>query len=270
LGNATGVTFPGPEKAVSVTAPIVVGGILGFAWPLLGSLLVWPQKMIGLVYDGIKSYLQKLFSVKEEQYRKVKPKPRKKWLFGISITEFFVGIACALLIGITFSYARESLSSLSGLLVVTVAAALTIVVSELVRRYFAARYSVETEYQFWDAGAVILVVTAILRQPFSRPARTIVNRQGSPGAKKLGIIAMAPCVASLALSIVFLLLTAAGSGFETLGKEGFKMGMMICIYSLMPFEPMDGKRVIWWSKMAWGALFIPALAIYLGVLLFMV
>lgn len=255
------IKVPSLEKILTTLLALFTGIFFLIFWP-------WLLKLLQFIYDAIKSYLQKLFSVKEAQLRDVKVKPRKKWLFGISRAELLVGIACALLIGITFTFARDALSDPYKLLVIVIAAALTIVVSELVRRYFASRYSAATEYQFWGVGALTLIITAIFHQPFSRPARTIVDKNAELGPKKLGIIAMAPCVASLALSIVFLLLLGYGNGFETLGKEGFKMGMMICVYSLMPFEPMDGKRVIGWSKTAWGIVFIPALLFYLGMLLF--
>jgi hypothetical protein len=260
-GNNSGlVQYPSTEKTVSTILALVIGIFLALFWP-------WLAKLLQFLYDAVKSYLQKQFSTKEAKYRGVTAKPKKPLLFGVSLAELFVGFACILLIGITFAYAKDLLSA-DKLLVIIVAAGITIVVSEMVRRFAARHYKAETEYKFWDAGAIILIITSILHQPFSRPARTIINKPGELGARKQGIIAMAPCVASLLLSIVFLLLLAYGNNYEMLGREGFKMGMMLCVYSLMPFEPMDGKRVINWNKWAWGNVFLPALAFYLGMLLF--
>lgn len=143
-------------------------------------------------------------------------------------------------------------------------------VCEMVRRYIASHYKAETEYKFWDVGALTLVITSLLHQPFSRPGRTIINNPDGLGARKQGIIAIAPCITSLLLSIVFLLIMAYGNGYELIGSEGFKIGMMICVYGLLPFEPMDGVKVLDWNKLAWGIVFIPALLFYLGMMLFVI
>ena len=240
---------------------MILGIILGGFWP-------WLAKLLQFIYDAIKSYVQKQFSTREARYRGVYAKARHPLLFGISLTELFVGIACALLIGITFAYAKNYLFSPDKLSVILVAAGITIVVCEMVRRLVAYYYRADTEYKFWDIGAIILVITSLLHQPFSRPARTIINEPGRLGAKKQGIIAVAPCMASLILSILFLLLLAWGRNYEMLGMEGFKMGMMLCVYSLMPFEPMDGMQIIRWNRWIWGLIFVPALLFYLGMLLF--
>jgi hypothetical protein len=262
IGNNSSLfQYPSVEKTVSTIFALVIGVLLAWFWP-------WLAKLLQFLYDAIKSYLQKQFSTKEAKYRGVTAKPKKSLLFGVSLVELFVGFACILLIGITFAYAKDYLLSVDKLLVIIVAAGITIVISEMVRRFTAHHYKAETEYKFWDAGAIILVITSLLHQPFSRPARTIINKPDELGARKQGIIAMAPCVASLLLSIIFLMLLAYGNGYEMLGREGFKMGMMLCVYSLMPFEPMDGMRVINWNKFAWAIVFLPALVFYLGMLLF--
>lgn len=264
-GEWSGFRVPTVEQTVEVVAPIAVGVVMGLSSSWIVTFL---GKLFGFIYEGVKSVFQKFFGTIVNKYRKPEIRQRKGLLFNISITEIFVGIACALLIGITFAYARGALSDLDKVAILILAAAFTIVVSELVRRYYAARYSVPTEYQFWGIGTVTLIVTAVLHQPFARPARTIVEKESEIEPQKLGIIALAPCVASFVVSIAFLLLMAYGNGFDELGREGFKMGMMICVYSLMPLEPMDGKRVMKWSRTAWGFVFVPALLLYLGVTLF--
>lgn len=260
-GNSTVLTYPSPQKIAITLAPMLIGIILSMLW-------LWLGKLLAFFIDGLKSYLQKQFSSREARYRRVTANARKPFLFGISFVEMFVGLDCAILLGIAFAYARGSLFMADKLAMIVIAALLTIVVSELARRFIAARYKAVTEYQFWGIGAITLIITAVLHQPFSRPARTIINKPEEIGTEKMGKIAMAPCVVSLLLSIMFLVLMALGNGMETIGKEGFKMGMMICVYSLMPFEPMDGKRVIGWSKLAWVLVFIPSLLFYLGMLLF--
>jgi hypothetical protein len=49
---------------------------------------------------------------------------------------------------------------------------------------------------------------------------------------------------------------------------GFSMNMLSTVYSLMPFEPMDGGRIFGWSKLLWAFIFIPLLLFYLVMLVF--
>lgn len=104
-GNSSSIFhYPSIEKAGSIILALVTGVFLAFAWP-------WLSKLLQLLYDAIKSYLQRLFSVREAKYRGVVAKQRRQSLFGVSLMELFTVLACILLIGITFAYVKDYLFS---------------------------------------------------------------------------------------------------------------------------------------------------------------
>jgi Zn-dependent protease len=114
----------------------------------------------------------------------------------------------------------------------------------------------------------MLLTVLAFSVPFGQPARTLVNYSGEKGDRRNGVIALAGPAVSLSLAIVFLVLLAYFGSLTELWKSGFTMCMLACVYSLMPFEPMEGAKVLKWNKVAWGVAFLPALAFYLFMLIF--
>jgi Zn-dependent protease len=51
------------------------------------------------------------------------------------------------------------------------------------------------------------------------------------------------------------------------GRTLFTMNLMNGVYSLVPFDPMDGKPIFDWNRSAWVAVFFPLLGIYAAVYL---
>jgi hypothetical protein len=64
--------------------------------------------------------------------------------------------------------------------------------------------------------------------------------------------------------------TPWGGFIAAIGVLGFSMNMLGTVYSLMPFDPMDGGKIYGWSKVLWGMLFIPLILFYLVMLVFIV
>lgn len=261
-----------PENTVPVVGAVLVGVGVSIFSVLLGNLISWLSpyfdKIIEFLLGGIKSFIQRYISVKESRIRKVTAAIRKPIFIGLSPLEITVGVFCAIFLGIVFAYAKGKLFVPDILLMVIVVSGVTAVAHELAHRYFSKRYGIGAEYKFWDIGTLSLIVTTILfSTPFGQPARNIINRSGSMDVRKQGMISLAGPIASLLLSIIFLVLFILKIGPASLGSEGFKISMLACVYSLMPFEPMEGKIVMTWNKWLWALVFIPSLIFYLVMLI---
>jgi Zn-dependent protease len=46
------------------------------------------------------------------------------------------------------------------------------------------------------------------------------------------------------------------------------MNLLSAVYSLTPFNPMDGNKVYRWKKALWAVTFVPMLLLYLGITIF--
>lgn len=260
-----------PVSALLIATGIGVIGL--FFQPMIQSLANGLtslfDKFFGFLIDGIKSYIQRLFGVKEAKVRKTTAVTRSPVLLGISRRELLIAIVCIFILGAVFAYAKVFRLTLDVFVMFILAAGLTTVIHELAHRYFARRYNAETEFKFWDIGTISLLLTSLVfKTPMGQPGRNITNKQGELSPKVQGLISLAGPVASLLLALLFLLLMSIDIRQVNLGLTGFKMSMLACVYSLMPFEPMEGMRILKWNKPVWGLIFLPALGFYLFMLIF--
>jgi Zn-dependent protease len=46
------------------------------------------------------------------------------------------------------------------------------------------------------------------------------------------------------------------------------MNLLTATYAMMPFEPMDGRKVYKWKKWVWAVMFVPMLALYFALIIY--
>ena len=303
--SPTPVTAPGQQGGVSMAdaalpvAAVVVGGVLGTTATLMGTAVagtgtagasgtfgamagsgastttetvagtqgsLW-AKLWDFLSRGLINYFQGWFSFLEKNFRKITAVEHIPLVMGISSQEIAVGVISAVILGAAFAYRKKLLFSAESIFLFVVVAGFTVVAHELAHRYTALRYKATMEYKFWGVGMAIMLITTILTNtPFAQPARTILNARDLD-SRKSGIISYAGPVMSLLLALIFLGMVLYGGFLKDMGTIGFGVSALGCVYSLMPFEPMEGRRVYRWNKAVWAFTFVPALLVYLTVLI---
>ena len=256
---------PNPDLVKKAVLAVIVTGISIGLVAISRLILDALNNLAGVVSEGIKIYTEKYFSVLESRRRKVTAAARVPFILGFSSIEITVAVISIALIGAGFAYAGN-IFSFNGILYFSLVSGMTLVVYEVVQRYFAFKYHVESEYKFWGLGALTLIFTSLVGQPFALPARTIINNEEGQKARILGIISIAGPVACLLLFAVFLMFTLLGGGLSELGKKGMNISLLFSIYNLVPFYPMEGLKVIKWNRWAWAVLFAPLIVSYIVLL----
>jgi len=118
----------------------------------------------------------------------------------------------------------------------------------------------------------MILTSWLFGSAFAQPARAIISAKDmKPG--NLALVALAGPLVSLVLSFLFLALVPFkflpwGGWIAAIGVLGFSMNMLSTVYSMMPFDPMDGGRIYGWSKLLWGVLFVPLVLFYIVMLVF--
>ncbi len=256
--NAAGVTTE--QKLITTVASVVIGSVVVLGWP-------WLSKIFDMLFSGIKSYLQGLFSTWEKKRRKPEVKKHEPLFFGFSLQEILVAVIGALLLGGAFSYVRGTLFSLEPLVIMIIVAGMTSVIHELTHRYVAYHYKARTEFKFWDVGTLTLIITSLIGQPFASPARTIIDNPGSLNKNVRGFIFLSGPIVSILLSIAFLLLITLNGVFDSIGITGFKLCIMTCVFQMIPIRPLEGRTIFEWNKLVWAVVFFPALIFYLYMII---
>jgi Zn-dependent protease len=148
-------------------------------------------------------------------------------------------------------------------------AGLAVILHDLTHRYMAWRHNVTTEYKFWFLGTIIMFITAIFfGVVYSSPSRLAINDPKKMTVRQQAIVYGSGPIVSLIVFAVFLALIPLGGNAATIGKLGASMNLLTAVYALMPFEPMDGRKVYIWKKWVWAVMFVPMLALYFALTIF--
>ena len=223
--------------------------------------------------ESVKGYLSSaassLISRLEVTRRKLGPVSRGEAVFlGLTPKELAVLLLCAGAYTLAFLLKDRLLIRWDTFLILVGAGALTTIVHQLAHREAARRAGLSAELQFWGLGTTMLVLSAwIFGYLFASPSRNLFQKGEEPSLRTNAMISLAGPAMSLVLGIVSLLLVPLGGMAAFAGRTLFTMNLMNGVYSLVPFDPMDGKPIFDWNRSAWVAVFFPLLGIYAAVYL---
>lgn len=137
---------------------------------------------------------------------------------------------------------------------------------KLVAQHFGA----EAEFKAWPFGLLLALITPIFGFIFAAPGAVYISHivRGNfaftvhrISEKEYGLIALAGPAVNLILG-----------GLALLGGLYYANGLLIylarisfflSLFNLIPINPLDGEKVMSWSKPAWVAAFLLSLAGYL-------
>jgi Zn-dependent protease len=184
------------------------------------------------------------------------------WLaLGVAFAVFFAGGGAA---------ASRLLTSGGFLLAVVVSlltAGVGFLLHELAHKVVAVRYGQLAEFRADYGMLFVAVMGALVGFIFAAPGA--VYHRGRVSERELGHIAVAGPVTNLALAAAFLpvLLVGSPGGGDLLGlvgSRGVLINVFLAAFNMLPFGSLDGKTVFDWSKPAFLAVFLPALALTVG------
>ncbi|MCD1295511.1 hypothetical protein CUJ83_10920 [Methanocella sp. CWC-04] len=269
-----------PVDPVAPVAAVVVGssvGLLGLLWGKIsgalnieGRLSDIFKKVYDFVFGYVKTHVKALLFRKESQMRKVQATQRHAFLLGFSSYELLIFAIASVMLGISYMIAKGEALLPNFIAIYVFTGGVALILHDLAHRYFAHKYRAVSEYKFWGLGTIAMFLTAFFFGiVYALPARTVINNQKDLKQNELGTIFLAGPAVSFVIALVFLAASALGGIFWEIGMLGFSMNLLSAVYSLMPFDPMDGNKVLKWDKVKWGAIFVPVLVIYLIIKIFM-
>jgi len=282
-------------KAALPVAAVAVGsglGILGlflgrvndFLSSVFGKMTAWLKDLWALfnkivpidtlfdfVQGYVKSHLKSLLFREASKLEKSTARSHVSFLAGFSAQELAVILITSAFLGVAFLISKKMDLLQPGMLALyIVVAGFAIILHDLTHRYTAWRYNVVTEYKFWGFGTVIMFFTSLLFGiVYAMPARTVMNDAGRLTPWQKAVVFGSGPLVSLLVAAVFLLLVPLGGPARAVGLLGGSMNMLSAVYGLMPFDPMDGNKVLKWKTLAWVAIFAPLLLLYLGLTIYL-
>ena len=132
-------------------------------------------------------------------------------------------------------------------------AGLGFLLHELAHKFVAQHYGCVAEFRAWDQLLYLAVGLAVfIGFIFAAPGAVMIS--GMITRKENGLISAAGPATNYLLAIIFLgllyLLPQGASVFAT----GFGINLWLGLFNLIPFGPLDGRKVFDWNKAAWGSM----------------
>lgn len=237
---------------------------------LINSLLP-VDTLVDYVVGYVKTWAKSLLFKQESKLKAPAAVSRVPFMAGFSSLEMLVIAVTSLLLGIAFMITKKISFDPGDIALYLVIAGLATMLHDLTHRYVAYRYKVTTEYQFWFLGTIVMFITTFFFGiVYSVPARTLINDVKKLGLKEQAIIAFSGPLMSMGVTLVFFLLVPIGGWLKVIGLLGVSMNLLSAVYSLMPFDPMDGNKLYKWKKAAWAAIFLPLFIIYILIAVYLI
>ena len=251
----------GPDKVP--LAAITAGTILSVATLYLSQLY---SQVFSFVYGYITTLAGEVANEKETTVRHLKArKPKKSLILGQSWQEIAIAVSCVILFSIAYVIADRLYMLPANIVIYIVVGGFVVTAHDVGHRIIAYIKKMDAEFQFWGLGALTMLLTSwLFSMVFAQPSRVLIEKDERTADDIASVMLAGPAV-SLLLSIAFLLLAMFGGNASEIGTMGFSMNMIAVIYSLMPFNPMDGKSIYEWNRTYWAILFIPISALFILV-----
>ncbi|MFB6360779.1 MAG: metalloprotease [Halobacteriales archaeon] len=168
----------------------------------------------------------------------------------------------------TFRFgANPSMETFLGLLGPLTESLLTVglgfLLHELAHKVVAVRFGQLAEFRA-DYGMLGLAMAAGLAG-FLFAAPGAVHHRGYITPRENGLIALAGPLTNIGLAILFLPLLLLPAPLAGIGSLGVAINLLLAAFNMIPFGPLDGRKVLDWSPVVFGVVFLPSAALALFV-----
>ena len=139
-------------------------------------------------------------------------------------------------------------------------AGLGFLLHELAHKVVAVRFGQVAAFRAEYGLLFLTVVSAFAGFLFAAPG-AVVHR-GRITDRENGLIALAGPVTNLLLVALFLPLALAGPGLlETVGTQGLFINLLLAGFNMIPFGPLDGRKIIAWSLPVYLLVAVPSIGL---------
>ncbi|MCD6369486.1 MAG: hypothetical protein J7L38_06810 [Thermoproteales archaeon] len=135
---------------------------------------------------------------------------------------------------------------------------------ELAHKYVALNQGFMARFRLDKQGAMLTAVSILLPIKIIAPGYVaIYSLRGYPSSEQIGKISMAGPLTNIFLA----LLALPWHNTSLLAYLFMRTNTDIAVFNLLPFGPLDGRKIIQWRMDLWALLFIVTTAIWIYMLI---
>jgi len=132
-------------------------------------------------------------------------------------------------------------------------AGLGFLLHELAHKFVAQHYGCAAEFRAWDQLLYLAVGLAVfIGFIFAAPGAVMIS--GMMTRKENGLISAAGPATNYVLAMIFLGLLYVLPQWGNVFATGFSINIWLGLFNLIPFGPLDGRKVFYWNKAVWGGM----------------
>lgn len=183
--------------------------------------------------------------------KKIKIKTSKEEI--IDLVKAWIAISIAFAIAFSVDSYGSVFSApfqkfIENLVVSAIAVGFGFLLHELAHKVVAQKYGCWAEFRSWDLMLLVAIALSFTGWIFAAPGAVFIS--GFVGIPRNGRISVAGPITNLVLAVFFLILMIVSSNnlLITIAQYGISVNTWLAIFNMLPFGPLDGKKVFLWNK----------------------
>ena len=181
-----------------------------------------------------------------------------------------------LVIGFSIMIGGRRIPNIDQILISMLAVGTGFLLHELAHKFMAQRYGYWAEYRANRGGLLLILIMSFMGFMFAAPGAVMIHKASNPfptaysygedqikaRKEQLWISFAGPMTNIILAALFFLLLVSgilAGNTLRNTLYFAFFINLYLAAFNLLPFGPLDGKKVFDASRLIWGIAAIPAI-----------
>lgn len=178
----------------------------------------------------------------------------------ITIALFVITLALTLHFGLP-----SFMGFIGGFILMLLTFGVAFIAHELAHKFVAQRYGFWAEFRYWETGLILGLMMAFTPILFLAPGAVYISAYGI-SMRQNAYISLAGAATNVGLALIFSVFAPIFSPDPTsfansISSYAIRINLLLAMFNLLPFPPLDGSKVFAWDAKKWAIIFVSLLVL---------